>query len=153
MKVLVVYIMLFILCINIFGTSLGQFIHQLSHLFEFEKGHLEMIEYADIGTHFHYAPTAKHINDPLDTHNYHKHHQIVDFMLTTFSIQSTNTTLPDFTFISLFMIIIDCIINNMDISLLNSIDKNLGSKRLVPVFLYKSIFLKTPSPPPKVLIN
>lgn len=151
MKVLVVYIMLFVLCINIFGASLGQFIHQLSHLFEFKKGHLAMIEYADIDTHFHYTFTTQHINHPTDTNNYHEHNQIIDFMLTAFSLQNTNTALPDFTFISLFMLIIDGIINNMNILLFNSTVEHLGSKLVISISLYKSIFLKTPSPPPKVL--
>lgn len=140
------------MCINIFGTSIGQFMHKLSHIISFEKGHLEIIPSSSRDTHTHY-PSSFQENSPHSSalNDAHEHNQVVDFMLTAFNVKDGNTTLPDVTFISLFTLIIDGIINNIILPNAQRIHQDPENKPVVDVFPFQSTFLQIPTPPPRLL--
>jgi hypothetical protein len=141
--------MLFTLCINIFGTSIGQFMHKVSHiLLESQVGQFNHFNKI---SHFHYSHNKQNLPSSTELNHSHEHHQILDFMLTTFNLSNGHTPLPDFAGISL-LIIIDGIINDTASLPLNLIHQKTKNAPTVLVFPFKSIFLKIPCPPPKLVV-
>lgn len=130
----IIYLLLTVFCLNIFGRSMGEFMHLVSHAFE--------------NTHTHHHHSHDHTDAHVHQHDghSHSHHKLIHFLTEALDINSTNGPLDNLAYLSLLMQIIDGILPFQHFSIQEKpFNHHTNFQKTIPL---KTNYLTIPTPPP-----